>query len=333
MKISFALFRSLIERWLLLWLCLGSVMAFYWPRISITVDPFLAGTSSLPYILAIIMFSLGCLLPPEEVKKVWFHWPTVVGGTALQYSVMPIFAITFAVLFPVSEETFVGLLMVGCVPGAMASNVLTLKAGGNVSYSVSLTTVATILSPLVVPTILYLLLQNQEDIISPNPLGMCQTLLLTVVIPVISGFVLCRFWKRFAKVMALIGSLLANLLILWVIWVVVANNRDRLSQSTLGLIGILLAINLLGFFAGYFGGWGMGLDERRRRALTIEIGMQNAGLGAILALQFFGDRPATAIPPAVYMFGCMLTGTVLASWWAANPSSDRANESRDNNRA
>jgi BASS family bile acid:Na+ symporter len=108
----------------------------------------------------------------------------------------------------------------------------------------------------------------------------------------------------------------ANLVILWLIAVVVALNRHRLGQAGWDVLVALLAVNVLGYYAGYLGGMLLRLPEGMRRALTIEIGMQNAGLGTTLVLQLFPEQPAAAIPPALYTFGCMLTGTLLARWWA-----------------
>src|SRR5690606_24443291 len=93
-------------------------------------------------------------------------------------------------------------------------------------------------------------------------------------------------------------------------------NRDKLGSATPQLLLALLLINLLGFAAGWFGGSAMRLPIAMRRALTLEVGMQNAGLGTGLVLTVFPEHPAAAIPTAAYTFGCMATGTVLAQVWS-----------------
>ena len=122
--------------------------------------------------------------------------------------------------------------------------------------------------------------------------------------------------------------------IVWIIAVVVAQNRENLATvfdsggAALSLAVGLLALNILGYLAGFGGGAALGLPDGMRRALTIEIGMQNAGLGTSLVQQFFKDEPAAALPPALYTFGCMLTGTLLAQWWSRNPpANDGGSES------
>lgn len=93
-----------------------------------------------------------------------------------------------------------------------------------------------------------------------------------------------------------------------------------MSDPPLGVFAALLGINLGGYVAGYAGGRFMKLPEAMRRALTLEVGMQNAGLGATLASELFAERPATAVAPALYTFGCMLTGTILAWFWSHRPA-------------
>jgi BASS family bile acid:Na+ symporter len=231
---------------------------------------------------------------------------------------MPLLAFAATRVFDLDDALTIGVLLVGCVPGAMASNVLTLASRGNVSYSVSLTTSATLLSPLVVPVALSLTL---NVVTTFDPVKAFVNLATDVVGPVIAGHLLCRRFERLARFMQSHGSTVANVAILWIIATVVGLNRERLSHITLTVLAVLLLINLLGYAAGWTGGTVMRLPEGMRRALTLEVGMQNAGLGSVMALNLFQNRDA-AIPTAAYTFGCMLTGTVLAQWWSRWPPRD-----------
>lgn len=140
----------MLERFLLLWLLLTSGVAYFFP------EPLVATKVTLPWLITITMFSIGLMLPRDEVRQVFLRWPTVFAGTALQYAVMPLLAFGMGKAFGLTGDAFIGIVVVGCVPGAMASNVLTLNARGNTSYSVSLTTAATFLSPIAVPLVLAL---------------------------------------------------------------------------------------------------------------------------------------------------------------------------------
>ena len=257
------------------------------------------------------MLAIGSLLPADEIRQVAKRWPTVVGGTTVQYLAMPLLAYLLARLFQLEGTALIGVVVAGCVPGAMASNVLTLIARGNVSYSVSLTTLATLVSPLVVPAALWLFLRQWIQLDVPQ---MMWQLCWMVVLPVIAGHLLRRVFAVWERLAQRFGAALANLAILWIIAVVVAQNRDRLAQISLSLLLALLALNVLGFLAGYASGRLMRLPPPMRRALVLEVGMQNAGLGTVLATNFFG--PETALAPALYTFGCMLSGTILARLWS-----------------
>jgi BASS family bile acid:Na+ symporter len=140
-------------------------------------------------------------------------------------------------------------------------------------------------------------------------------LLLTVVGPVAAGNWLIRTIPSWEDQTRRLGTLVANLAILWIITVVVGKNRDRIDQVHFQLLLALVLVNVCGYIAGFLGGRAMGLPIAMRRALTLEVGMQNAGLGTWLAMALFPDT-TVAIAPAIYTFGCMLTGTLLANVWS-----------------
>ena len=297
-----------------MWLTLLSLTALFWPSLgALRWDPFVGARPALDGIIAVTMLAIGSLLPRDEVVQVVRRWPTVLGGTAVQYAAMPLLAFATAWAFGFEGAALVGVTVVGCVPGAMASNLLSLAARANVSYSVSLTTTATLLSPIMVPLALKLTLGQWQHF----PAGQVSfNLVLTVVLPVLAGYGLSRYWLAWQRGTRLWGPTVANVAILWIIAMVVGLNRDRLLYFDPAVLLALLLINLGGYLAGNLGGRALRLDRPMRRALTLEVGMQNAGLGTYIVLTVFPNDPAAAIPPAMYTFGCMLTGTILARLWA-----------------
>lgn len=307
----------MLQRSLIIWLTLSSAVAFYWPQwFPAMPDVFVESKRGLPWLIVVTMLAIGMMLPRDEVRQVILRWPTVLAGTALQYVTMPLLAFAFGHLAKLQGDYLIGVVMVGCVPGAMASNVLTINAGGNASYSVSLTTSATLLSPVAVPLAMGIALRSEKSVDVGVLLDTSVQLIWTVVLPVIVGHLVGRRYTKWESKIRFVGTLVANLVILWIIAVVVGLNRQPLSQLRLDLFIVLAAINAGGYLAGYAGGVAMQLPEPMRRALTLEIGMQNAGLGAVLATQLFDKRVEIAIAPAMYTFGCMLTGTLLAGFWS-----------------
>lgn len=305
--------KQWIEKYLLLWLIMLCLLAFY--ETALPIRPFTGAKPYLKFFIAVTMFAVGWMLPVDEVREVITRWPTVLGGTLIQYTIMPILAYFVARQFQLTDGQFIGVIMVGCVPGAMASNVLTLLAGGNTGYSVSLTTTATLLSPIVVPLAMAFTLHHDVD--ASKFIQAALELSWMVAIPVLVGHLISRSWPQAHASATVLGSIVANLTILWIVAFVVAANRERLGNLRLSLFAALLGMNLLGYVAGYLGGTSMRLPDSMRRALTLEVGMQNAGLGTTLVTSIFPDDPSVAIPPAIYTFLCMLTGTILSKAWSS----------------
>lgn len=309
----------MFQRLLLIWLTASSALAFYWPKLfPAAADPFgkEAGDVYLKWLIVITMFAIGLLLPRDEVNQVCRRWPMVLAGTCVQYSVMPLLAYLAASVGGFEGSLFIGIVVVGCVPGAMASNVLTLNAKGNTSYSVSLTTMATLLSPLAVPLVLGLALASEESVNRQKLIDASKFLLLAVVVPVVVGHLIGRLATKWERPIRRWSELVANLAILWIIAAVVGRSRSPLSEMQVAVVFALLTVNIGGYLCGYGSGAALRLPEPMRRALTLEVGMQNAGLGAALAVALFPEQPGIAVAPAIYTFGCMLTGTALATAWS-----------------
>lgn len=314
-----------MQRNLIFWLAAVCSMAYgchFW--LAGSFDPFAQSKPLLSWLIALTMFVVGTLIPPGELSRLLERWPVVLGGTCVQYVSMPLLAVGLAHAAGLSGDLLLGMILVGCVPGAMASNVLTLMAGGNVSYSVSLTTLATIVSPLIVPSVLYLAVRVE----GVDRLAMAQQafegLLLSVVGPVVTGKAAVWLVPRFTEGMQRVGPFVANAVIIWIIAYVVNVNAEQLGLASGALLGALLMLNLLGYAAGWGAGRLMQLPDPMRRALTLEVGMQNAGLGTVLAAELFAQRQLVTLPPAIYTFGCMLTGAILSQLWSQGSSSSRS---------
>ncbi len=301
--------------WLLLLLIVSSGAALLWPTERFGVDPFRTSPALLWSLIVVTMFSLGTLVRSEELQPLRRHPWWVVLGVFAQVLAMPAAAWIVVQVVPMSPELASGVILVGCVPGAMASNVLTHTAGGSVAYSVSLTAVATILSPITVPSVLWVVTSQTAD----KPLWWISLrLFLCVVVPTIAGYFLAKRTQRLRSLSDKLSPAIASVALLWIIAGVVAGNRDRLFEVALVMLLALLMINLIGYLAGNLVARGAGLPERYQRALTLEVGMQNAGLGTALAVSLHGPDTVATIPTAAYTFGCMLTGTMLAVYWSRN---------------
>lgn len=296
-------------------------MALFWPVGKLGFDPFVGSTALLWSLIVTTMFCLGTLVRSEELQPLKRRPWWVVLGVAVQVIVMPFAAWLITRVVPMNEELAAGVILVGCVPGAMASNVLTGTAGGSIAFSVSLTAVATLLSPITVPLVLWLVAgMDTEHSLTATALKLA----VLVVLPTIVGHVCSRRWEWLRTIAGRWSSIVASVALLWIIATVVAANRDRLVGVGPLLVTALLMINVNGYAAGFGVGKWFGLPEGYCRALTLEVGMQNAGLGTALAASLYGQETIATIPTAAYTFGCMLTGTVLAVIWRSTSSNAMA---------
>ena len=283
---------------------LGALAAWLAPA------PFLPlGKVFLP-LFALVMFALGLVLDLEEARAVVARPLAVAQGVTAQYLIMPVlgwgaFALARALGEP--PALALGFAIVGAAPGAMASNVVAHLVGGSAAYSIALTLVATLLSPLVTPLWVEWIAGATMEI---PVLGMMRTILFAVVLPLVLGVLLQGRLRRPWSEDAAKG--LAALAIVAICAYAVAANHARIAKASLLVFALVVAINLLGYALGWLAGRLYRLDARLRLTLMIEIGMQNAGLGAALALAHFA--PITALPAALFAFWCVLTASALGRW-------------------
>jgi BASS family bile acid:Na+ symporter len=305
---------SFYTRYFAIWVILGGLAAYRWPA------PFKALAPWNLWFFAMTMFGIGAVLRMEDFRRIARNPGIVLVGTVAQFTIMPLGAFLVSRLLGLSNELAIGLILAGSAPGAMSSNVMSYVAKADTAYSVSMTTVSTVLCPFLTPTLTCLLAQVTE--MRVPVLKMMLELLATVILPLFFGFAVRHFLgERLRKVLPVFPAISATFIV-FICALVIALNRERLQELTGIILLATLALNLGGMAAGYGVGALFRMDLSRRRTLSIEIGMQNAGLGTILALKHFGA--GATIPAAAFVFICILTASVAASLWqrhSAGPAS------------
>lgn len=287
---------------------LGAIAAYSFPPL------FLVFAHSFLWFFAATMFAVGVVLEPAEMAET-LRRPAQVGlGVVTQFLVMPLLGFTAAVLAPLQPEIALGFIIVGCAPGAMASNVIVYLAGGVVAYSVALTTVATLIAPVLTPS----LVQWLGGVFFEIPFWpMVKTILWTVVIPLFGGAVARRLLGSRLRQARDLAPALAAVAIVVICGYAVAANQALIAQVGIWVLTMVVLLNALGYAAGWWLGRVYRFDDRHRLTLAIEIGMQNAGLGVALALQHFD--PATALPGALFAVWCILTAAGASAWLRRHP--------------
>ena len=289
----------------------GALVALAAPRVVLAVRPLLEPA------FAVTMMLIGSLVRAEELTAFRSAPSRPVVGLVAQYTVMPLLAAAISSAF---EDPVVrtGIVLVGCMPGAMASNVMTVLLGGDLVLSVTLTTLATLLCPIVLALWLPLL-ADMRLAVDAGPLVWNATWM--VVLPVSAGIALRRFVRRLPRAWDRVATTVASASIVLIVLVVVAANRERLLGIGPALAVAMLALNLGGYALAYGVATLLRWSSRLRRTLIIEVGMQNAGLGSVLALRHLGAEGA--VPSALYTVLCVITASLalpIAGRLARQPS-------------
>jgi BASS family bile acid:Na+ symporter len=194
----------------------------------------------------------------------------------------------------------------------MSSNVMTYLVRGDVAYSVSLTTVSTLLAPLLTPSLTFIL---ASTFVHVDFLGLFFSIIQTVILPLIIGIYLRHQFSEYVRKALKVFPAISVLAIVLICAVVVALNEERISNTSLILFSAVLLLNAVGYLGGYYGGKVLRQEPRHCRTLSIEIGMQNAGLGMVLALAHFSEE--VALPSALFCIWCIITTSILVRIWTA----------------
>jgi len=293
---------------------LGAIIAYFLPDIFTIFGEVVLGLKLFLWLFAITMFALGVVLEPVELRETTREPGKIAAGLITQYSVMPLLGFCAAYFGGLPPELALGFVIVACAPGAMASNVIVYLAGGAVAYSIALTTVATMVSPLLTPSLVKWL----GGSFLPVPFWpLMFTIIKIVLIPLLLGMVFRRLLGQRIETAKVVAPGVAAIAIIIICSFAVAANEARIasllaSEQGVTVISLVIVLNALGYLAGWWLARLYRFDLRHRLTLAIEIGMQNAGLGVALALEHF--KPETALPGALFAFWCVLTAAGASAW-------------------
>ena len=290
-----------------LWAVIFSVLAYFQPQL------FCRFKSLIVPLLSVVMLGMGMTLSWLNFKEVFQNPATIFIGVLMQFLLMPFFAFMISKGLGLPLSALIGMVLVGSSPGGTASNVVCYLAGANVALSITLTMTSTLLSVLVTPILTWIYM-NQTV---PVPVGkMLWSVLQIVLAPVLIGITINSLFERHLKNLKSVFPLVSVTAIVVIIAIIVAINQTQI--QTMGwmlCLGVILH-NGLGLSAGYWISRLLHFDVRTSRTLSIEVGMQNSGLGVALAIQHFSA--AAAIPGAIFSVWHNLSGSILAGIWRSH---------------
>jgi BASS family bile acid:Na+ symporter len=300
-----------VGRWFALLVLAGGVVGLLAPAQTAAVAP------HIPLLLGVIMFGMGLTMRPVDFAIVAKHPKAVILGVLAQYTVMPLLGFAIAHLFGLPPLLVVGMVLVGAAPGGTSSNVIVYLARGDVALSVAMTSISTLLAPFLTPLIVLGLAGSTLPVAAGD---LFLSIVQMVLVPVVAGLLLRRFATRAVEAVLPALPLVSVIGIVVVVAAVVGANADAVLSTGLLLALAVVLHNVLGLGIGYGLGAVSRVPESARRAVSIEVGMQNSGLAAALATAHFA--PLAALPGALFSVWHNLSGAVAATFWARRAPKD-----------
>lgn len=293
--------------------------ALYYPQYFTEVGGFKFSTLITP-LIQLIMFGMGTSMGIKDFIGVVKTPRGVFIGVTSHFIIMPLVGFTLASFSGFSPEIAAGIILIGCSPNGLASNVISYLAKANLALSITITAVSTMLAPLVTPVLMKLLAGAFIEI---NVLDMMWDIGKMVILPVGAGILFNKLLHGKMRWLDAAMPLLSMFGIAFIIVIITAAGRDSLLKIGPWLMLLVLIHNLSGYTLGYWTGRLFRMSERDCRTIAIEVGMQNGGLASGLAKEM-GKMATVGLAPAIFSSIMNITGSLLASYWHRKPVEDKA---------
>ena len=271
-------------------------------------------TTYVNYLLMTAMFCMGITLKVEDFKVLFTRPKDIAIGAIAQFTIMPLLAFLLSLAFRLPPELAIGVILVGTCPGGISSNVITYLAKGDVPLSVGMTSVSTILAPLATPLLTLLYAGEKIDV---NAVSMFISILQVVILPIILGFIINKFFHKFVEHFKDVLPLISVIAVVAIVAAVVSANSQRLMQVGHLVVIVIIIHNTLGYMLGYFLGKVCKFNNAKCKTISIEVGMQNAGLASSLASTHFAYMALAAVPGAIGSVWHCISGSIVANIMAA----------------
>ena len=297
-----------IARWMGLMVLLVGAVSLLWPASFVWIDTWVINP-----MLGVIMFGMGLTLSPGDFRIVLSRPKDILIGCLAQFTVMPLLAFGLAWAFSLPKELALGVILVGCCPGGTASNVITYLAKGDLALSVGMTACSTLLAPVLTPLLVWFMAGTMVDV---DTWGMLQSIIYVVIAPIVVGLLCQRFLPKLTQSIVPYLPAFSSIAIAVTVGIVVSHNAGQLLVGGTIVVLVVMLHNLCGLGLGYLIGRLLGLAEPKKRAISIEVGMQNSGLATSLANMHFAAYPLAAVPGAVFSVWHNISGALAAKFFS-----------------
>ena len=266
-------------------------------------------TGWINYLLMIVMFGMGLTMKLSDFAVVFARPRDVIIGCLAQFIVMPLLAFGLGKAFGLSNELLVGVVLVGTCPGGTSSNVITYLSKGDTALSVGMTSINTLLAPFLTPALTYLYLRTT---VSVDVKSMFVSIIQVVIIPIGLGLMINKLFGKYTQKISDVLPTVSVTAICLIVAAVVSHNSEKILSTGLVIFAVVILHNLLGYLCGYLIGVFFKMDLPRKKAVAIEIGMQNSGLATTLAGTAFPNLAMATVPGAIFSVWHNISGAILA---------------------
>ncbi len=273
-------------------------------------------------LLQLIMFGMGTTMKAKDFLGILKAPRAVIIGLCCQFTIMPFLGFGIASMFNFPPEIAAGLILIGSSPSGLASNVMALIAKANVALSITITTFATLLAPLMTPLLMNWLGGQYIEI---DFWKMMWDIIQIVILPIGVGFIINQFFEKFANALRQYLPLISMIGISLIILVITATGRDSLLNVGWLLLLAVLMHNIGGYILGYGAAKLLKMPEQDCRTVAIEVGLQNGGLASGLASQM-GKIATVGLAPVLFSSIMNITGSILAGWWGREKNGQAAKD-------
>ena len=267
-------------------------------------------TSWVNYLLMIVMFGMGLTLKLEDFKLIFTRPKDIIIGCIAQFTIMPTLAFLLGKFFGLDAALLAGVILVGTCPGGTSSNVITYLSKGDVALSVGMTSVNTLLAPLLTPAITYLLLRTTVTV---DAMAMFISIIQVVIVPIALGFIINKFLAEKTEKLVTVLPSVSVIAICLIVAAVVSHNSEKIFSTGLVVFMVVILHNLLGYAFAFGVGKVLHMGVPKTKALSIEVGMQNSGLATSLATTAFPDLAMATVPGAIFSVWHNISGAILAN--------------------
>ena len=282
-----------------------ATISLFIPKAALWID-----TSWINYLLMIVMFGMGLTLKFEDFKIVFTRPKDIIIGCVAQFTIMPLIALLLGKVFGLEAGLLAGVILVGTCPGGTSSNVITYLSKGDVAFSVGMTSINTLLAPILTPAITYLLLNTTVKV---DMLNMFISIVKVVIIPIALGFIINHYLEERTRKLVKALPIVSITAITLIVGSVVSHNAGKILSTGAIVFVVVVLHNILGYGCGYLLGKLLKMPLSKTKAMSIEIGMQNSGLATSLASVSFSDLAMATVPGAIFSVWHNISGAILAS--------------------